>query len=163
MGRADIVENRLVGMKSHGVYETPGGTILRAAQQGLEELTLDRETLNFKQVVALRYADLVYNGKWFTPLRDALQAFVTVTQRDVTGVARIKLYKGNATLVGRKATYSLYREDLATFMSDEVYDQTDAEGFITLYGLPLRVKAAVDRNRVGRAMPKDAKRIERRD
>ena len=154
VGRVDLVENRLVGMKSHGVYETPGGTILRAAQQGLEELTLDRETNAFKQIVALRYADLVYNGKWFTPLRDALQAFVAVTQRDVTGVSRIKLYKGNATLVGRKANYSLYREDLATFMSDDVYDQTDADGFITLYGLPLRVKGMVDDNRVRRVTPR---------
>ncbi len=161
VGRADLVENRLVGMKSHGAYETPGGAILRAAQQGLEELTLDRETNAFKQIVALRYADLVYNGKWFTPLRDALQAFVAVTQRDVTGVSRIKLYKGNATLVGRKANYSLYREDLATFMSDDVYDQTDADGFITLYGLPLRVKGQVDVNRrsnirAGRAEPNAA-------
>jgi argininosuccinate synthase len=157
VGRADLVENRLVGMKSHGAYETPGGAILRAAHQGLEELTLDRETNQFKQVAALRYADLVYNGKWFTPLRDALQAFVAVTQRDVTGVSRIKLYKGNATLVGRKANYSLYREDLATFMSDDVYDQTDADGFITLYGLPLRVKGQVDVNRrARRAAPNGA-------
>jgi argininosuccinate synthase len=163
VGRADLVENRLVGMKSHGAYETPGGAILRAAHQGLEELTLDRETHAFKQQVALRYADLVYNGKWFTPLRDALQAFVAVTQRDVTGVSRIKLYKGSATLVGRKANYSLYREDLATFMSDEVYDQTDADGFITLYGLPLRVKAQVDFNRVHRPAPVDWKKARGRD
>ncbi len=165
VGRADLVENRLVGMKSHGVYETPGGTILRVAHQGLEELTLDRETLHFKQMVALRYADLVYNGKWFTPLRDALQAFVSVTQRDLTGVARIKLYKGNATLVGRKAQYSLYREDLATFMSDDVYDQTDADGFITLYGLPNRVKAQVDFNRANahRNPPMDLAKARGRD
>lgn len=163
VGRADLVENRLVGMKSHGVYETPGGTILREAHQGLEELTLDREMANFKQVVALRYADLVYNGKWFTPLRDALQAFVAVTQRDVTGTSRVRLYKGNATLVGRKATYSLYREDLATFMDDEVYDQTDGEGFIALYGLPLRIKAAADRQRIARALPKDVRKVEGRD
>jgi len=164
VGRVDLVENRLVGMKSHGVYETPGGTLLRAAHQGLEELTLDRDTHAFKQVAALRYADLVYNGKWFTPLRDALQAFVAVTQRDVTGTSRIKLYKGNATLVGRKAVYSLYREDLATFMSDDVYDQTDADGFITLYGLPQRVKAQVDRNRVNRpSTPVDTSRVRGRD
>ncbi|HQZ99912.1 MAG TPA: argininosuccinate synthase [Thermoflexales bacterium] len=163
VGRADLVENRLVGMKSHGVYETPGGTILREAHQGLEELTLDREMANFKQMVALRYADLVYNGKWFTPLRDALQAFVAVTQRDVTGTSRVRLYKGNATLVGRKATYSLYREDLATFMDDEVYDQTDGEGFIALYGLPLRIKAAADRQRIARALPKDVRKVEGRD
>ncbi|MCX6018720.1 MAG: argininosuccinate synthase [Chloroflexi bacterium] len=163
VGRADLVENRLVGMKSHGVYETPGGTILRAAHQGIEELTLDRDTRNFKQQAALRYADLVYNGKWFTPLRDALQAFVAVTQRDVTGVSRIKLYKGNATLVGRKANYSLYREDLATFMSDDVYDQTDATGFITLYGLQSLVKARVNRNRAARRLPRDVGRVAGRD
>jgi argininosuccinate synthase len=153
VGRADLVENRLVGMKSRGVYETPGGTILRAAHQGLEELTLDRDTLHFKQGVALRYAELVYNGQWFTPLRDALQAFITVTQRDVTGTARVKLYKGSAVLVGRKAAYSLYREDLATFMRDDAYNHKDAEGFIRLYGLPLRVKAQVDLNRAARVPP----------
>ncbi len=147
IGRTDLVENRLVGMKSHGVYEAPGGTILRVAHQGIEELTLDRETLHFKQVVALRYADLLYNGQWFTPLRDALQAFITVTQRDVTGKSRIKLYKGSATLVGRQATYSLYREDLATFMREDVYNQKDADGFIRLYGLPMHVKALVDQAR----------------
>jgi argininosuccinate synthase len=163
VGRADLVENRLVGMKSHGVYETPGGSILRAAHQGLEELTLDRDTRSYKLQVALRYADLVYNGKWFTPLRDALQAFVAVTQRDVTGVSRIKLYKGNATLVGRKANYSLYREDLATFMSDDVYDQTDATGFITLYGLTSLVKARVDKNRAARNLPRDVRNVSGRD
>jgi argininosuccinate synthase len=155
VGRADLVDNRLVGMKSRGVYETPGGTILRAAHQGIEELTLDRETLHYKQVVALKYADLVYNGHWYTPLRDALQAFITVTQRDVTGTARIKLYKGSATLVGRQATYSLYREDLATFMRDDVYNQKDAEGFIRLYGLPMHVKAQVDLQREHSSRPPD--------
>lgn len=155
VGRADLVENRLVGMKSRGVYETPGGTILRSAHQGIEELTLDRETLHYKQVVALKYADLVYNGHWYTPLRDALQAFITVTQRDVTGTARIKLYKGSATLVGRQATYSLYREDLATFMRDDVYNQKDAEGFIRLYGLPMHVKAQVDLQREHSDRPTD--------
>jgi argininosuccinate synthase len=163
VGRTDLVENRLVGMKSHGMYETPGGTILRAAHQGIEELTLDRETLHFKQAVALRYAELVYNGQWFTPLRDALQAFVTVTQRDVTGTARIKLYKGTATLVGRKAAYSLYREDLATFMREDVYNQKDAEGFIRLYGLPMYVKAQVDLNRAARVVPLEITSSPRRD
>jgi argininosuccinate synthase len=157
VGRTDLVENRLVGMKSHGVYETPGGTILREAHQGIEELTLDRESLHFKQMVALRYADLLYNGQWFTPLRDALQAFITVTQRDVTGKARIKLYKGSATLVGRQATYSLYREDLATFMREDVYNQKDAEGFIRLYGLPMHVKALMDEARAASAVPPDVK------
>ncbi len=147
VGRTDLVENRLIGMKSHSVYEAPGGTILRAAHQGVEELTLDRETMHYKQLVALKYGELLYGGQWFTPLRDAIQAFITVTQRDVTGTARIKLYKGSATLVGRQAAYSLYREDLATFSHEDVYNQKDAEGFIRLYGLPILVKAQVDRSR----------------
>ena len=163
VGRVDLVENRLVGMKSHGVYETPGGTILREAHQGLEELTLDRETLHFKQGISLRYAELIYNGQWFTPLRDAIQAFVMVTQRDVTGTARIKLYKGSATLVGRKAAYSLYREDLATFLRDDVYNHEDAEGFIRLYGLSMRVKAQVDLNRVAHVAPLEVTSGEGRD
>ena len=113
--------------------------------------------------MALKYAELVYNGLWFTPLRDALQAFITVTQRDVTGTARIKLYKGSATLVGRKAAYSLYREDLATFMREDVYNQKDAEGFIRLYGLPLHVKAQVDLNRAAHVVPMDLTGSPRRD
>ena len=116
IGRVDLVENRLVGMKSHGVYETPGGTILRVAHQGLEQLTLDRDTLHYKDVIAHRYAELVYYGQWYTPLREALDAFVRVTQRNVTGEARLKLYKGNATLVGRRAAKSLYNPDIASFM-----------------------------------------------
>ena len=163
VGRTDLVENRLVGIKSHGVYETPGGTILQAAHQGLEELTIDRETLHFKQVVALRYAELVYNGQWFTPLRDAIQAFITVTQRDVTGTSRVRLYKGSATLVGRKASYSLYREDLATFLRDDVYNHKDAEGFIRLYGLPMRVKAQVDLDRAAGAPPVEVSSAPERD
>ncbi|MGQ9813787.1 MAG: argininosuccinate synthase [Candidatus Roseilinea sp.] len=163
VGRVDLVENRLIGIKSRGVYEMPGGAILREAHQGLEELTLDRDTSHFKQIVALRFAELIYNGQWFTPLRDAIQAFVMVTQRDVTGTARIKLFKGSAVLVGRKATYSLYREDLATFLRDDVYNPQDAEGFIRLYGLPLRVKAQVDLNRVARVAPLDIPSGEGRD
>lgn len=150
VGRIDIVENRLVGMKSRGIDESPAGFILRVAHQGLEEITLDRDTLHFKQSVALRYADLVYDGQWFTPLRDALQAFVTVTQRDVTGSIRVKLYKGNATVVGRRAAYSLYREDLATFDNDDSFDHKLSEGFIRLFGLPMRVKSQLDRKRAGR-------------
>ncbi len=135
VGRADLVENRLIGMKSHGVYETPGGTILYEAHRALESLTLDRETLHYKQIVALKYAELVYFGKWYNPLKEALDAFVGCTQQNVTGTVRIKLYKGNCTAVGIKSPYSLYREDIATFSRDEVYNQSDAEGFINLFGL----------------------------
>jgi argininosuccinate synthase len=144
VGRVDMVENRLVGMKSRGVYETPGGTILYAAHQGLESICLDRETLHYKLVVGERYAELVYYGLWFTPLREALDAFVAKTQERVTGSARVKLYKGNASVVGRRSPYSLYREDFATFGKDDVYDQNDAAGFINLFGLPLKVKALLD-------------------
>jgi argininosuccinate synthase len=144
VGRVDLVENRLVGMKSHGIYETPGGTVLRVAHQGLEQLALDRDTLHYKDVVAHRYAELVYNGQWYTPLRQALDAFVQVTQRNVTGAARVKLYKGNATLVGRKAAKSLYNPDIASFTMSETYNQKDAEGFIKLFGLPIKVGALVE-------------------
>jgi argininosuccinate synthase len=144
VGRVDIVENRLVGMKSHGVYETPGGTVLVEAHQALEQLCLDKETLHYKQQIALKYADLVYNGQWYTPLREALDAFVRVTQQSMTGQVRCKLYKGNVILVGRRSPYSLYREDFATFGEDDVYNQADAEGFIKLFGLPLKVNAMLD-------------------
>ena len=145
VGRVDMVENRLVGMKSRGVYETPGGTILYTAHQGLESICLDRETLHYKDVIAQRYAELVYYGQWFTPLRQALDAFVQKTQETVTGAVRLKLYKGQCSVVGRKSPYSLYREDLATFGKDDVYDQADAQGFINLFGLPLKVRALVDK------------------
>lgn len=141
IGRADLVENRLVGMKSHGVYETPGGTILIFAHQELESLVLDHETLQFKQMAALKYAELTYNGLWFTPLREALDAFVSSTQGPVTGIVRLKLYKGNIISAGRQSPFSLYREDFATFGQEDVYDQSDAEGFIHLYGLSLKVRA----------------------
>lgn len=141
IGRADLVENRLVGMKSRGVYETPGGTILLAAHRELESLTLDKETLHFKDLVALKYAELVYNGQWFSPLREALDAFVDNTQGPVTGEVRLKLYKGNVLVVGRRSPFSLYREDFATFGQEDVYNQTDAQGFIRLFGLPLKVRA----------------------
>jgi argininosuccinate synthase len=144
VGRADLVENRLVGMKSRGVYESPGGAILREAHQGLEQICLDKQTLHYKEVLAHKYAELVYNGHWFTPLREALDAFVNVTQRNVTGTARVKLYKGSITLVGRKSPFSLYREDFATFGEEDVYNQQDAEGFIKLFGLPLKVQAMLD-------------------
>ncbi len=144
VGRVDLVENRLVGMKSHGVYENPGGAILLEAHQALEQLCLDRETMHYKQVIGLRYAELVYYGQWFTPLREALDAFVAKTQEHVSGAARLKLYKGGITLVGRKSADSLYREDYATFGEEDVYNQADAEGFIKLFGLPLKVRALVD-------------------
>lgn len=144
VGRVDLVENRLVGMKSRGVYETPGGTILYTAHQGLEQICLDRETLHYKELVAHRYAELVYYGQWFTPLREAMDAFVDKTQERVTGSVRVKLYKGSCTVVGRRSPFSLYREDFATFGKDDVYDQSDAQGFINLFGLPMKVKALLD-------------------
>ncbi|MHB1355636.1 MAG: argininosuccinate synthase [Anaerolineae bacterium] len=144
VGRVDLVENRLVGMKSRGVYETPGGTILLAAHQGLESLTLDGETMHYKDVIAQKYAELVYNGRWFTPLREALDALVRSTQQRVSGRVRVKLYKGHCTVVGRKSPFSLYREDFATFGADDVYNQADAAGFINLYGLSIKVRALLE-------------------
>ncbi|HHU51359.1 MAG TPA: argininosuccinate synthase [Firmicutes bacterium] len=139
IGRVDIVEDRLVGMKSRGVYETPGGTILVIAHKELEYLTLERETMHFKELVAAKYAELVYYGQWFSPLREAIDAFVDHTQEQVTGTVRLKLWQGHCLPVGRKSPYSLYREDLATFGQDQVYNQKDAEGFIKLFGLPQQV------------------------
>lgn len=146
VGRVDIVENRLVGMKSRGVYETPGGTILYEAHHALETLTLDRDTMHFKQMIAGRYAELVYYGQWFTPLKKALDAFVDETQQRVTGTVKLKLYKGSVQTVGRKSPYSLYQEKLATFGADEVYNQKDAEGFINLFGLPMKVQATLEQS-----------------
>ncbi len=154
IGRADLVESRLVGMKSHGVYETPGGTILLAAHRELESLVLDQETIHFKDIVALKYAELTYNGMWFTPLREALDAFVDSTQGPVTGTVRLKLYKGNIIPVGRKSPFTLYREDFATFGQEDVYDQSDAEGFIHLFGLPLKVRALNNLPVAGLDIPK---------
>lgn len=150
VGRIDLVENRLIGMKSRGVYETPGGSILMEAHQALEQLCLDKNTLHFKQMIALRYAELVYNGEWFTPLREAMDAFVDVTQHHLTGTVRLKLYKGNIILVGRKSPYSLYREDYATFGEENIYNQQDAEGFIKLYGLSLKIRALLESEGVRR-------------
>ena len=141
IGIADIVENRLVGMKSRGVYETPGGTILYHAHQKLEEICLDKETFHYKQGVGIKYAELVYNGQWYTPLREALDAFVDSTQETVTGDVRLKLYKGNIIDAGVRSPFSLYDEEVATFDADEVYDQKDSAGFINLFGLPIKVKA----------------------
>jgi len=141
VGQADLVENRLVGIKSRGVYETPGGTILMTVHSALETLTLDRETSHYKQQIALKYAELVYYGLWFSPLREALDAFVDVTQRNVTGEVRIKLFKGQCTLAGVKSPNSLYQDDLASFKMGAEYDSTDATGFIRLFGLPGKVAA----------------------
>jgi len=141
IGRVDMVENRLVGIKSRGVYETPGGTILYAAHQALESITLDRDALHYKQLVAQRYAELIYYGQWFTPLKESLDAFINKTQENVSGSVRLKLYKGNCTVVGRKSKRSLYRPDLATFEKESVYNQKDAEGFINLFGLPIKVQS----------------------
>ena len=140
IGIADLVENRLVGMKSRGVYETPGGTVLYAAHRELEYLTLDRRTMHYKEQVANQMAELIYDGLWYTPLREALSAFVTSTQQTVTGTVRLKLYKGTCIVAGSKSPYSLYSEEFATFNSDDVYNQKDADGFINLFGLPLKVR-----------------------
>jgi len=143
VGQTDLVENRLVGMKSRGVYETPGGTILTTAHTTLESLTLDRETSHYKQQVALKYAELVYYGQWFSPLREALDAFVDVTQLNVTGSVRMKLFKGRCTPAGVKSPNSLYQTDLASFKMGAEYDPADANGFIRLFGLPMKVAAAI--------------------
>jgi len=144
IGQVDLVENRLVGMKSRGVYETPGGTLLYAAHQELESITLDRDTLHYKDLVAQRYAELVYFGQWFTPLREALDAFFAKTQECVTGSIKLKLYKGNVFVTGRQSKYSLYREDIATFGYSEIYSHSDAAGFIRLWGLPLKIRALIE-------------------
>lgn len=141
IGIADIVENRLVGMKSRGVYETPGGAILFYAHRELEYLTLDRATMHYKEQVAVRYGELVYDGMWYSPLKQAIDAFVDSTQATVTGKVRLKLYKGNIMSAGAKSPYSLYHEGFVTFGRDEVYNQKDAEGFINLFGLPLKIRA----------------------
>ncbi|MDR3348459.1 MAG: argininosuccinate synthase [Acidaminococcales bacterium] len=147
IGVADLVENRLVGMKSRGVYETPGGAILYYAHNELEALTLDRATMHYKQLVAIKYAELVYDGMWYAPLREALAAFVDETQKTVTGRVKLKLYKGGIQSAGTQSPYSLYHEGFVTFGRDEVYNQADAEGFINLYGLPLKVRALLKKGR----------------
>lgn len=149
VGQVDLVENRLVGIKSRGVYETPGGTILMTAHNCLESLTLDRETLHYKQQLALKYADLVYYGQWFTPLREALDAFVDVTQQNVSGDVRLKLFKGRCTPAGITSPHSLYRTDMASFEMGDEYDPTDATGFIRLFGLPGKVAALVNNTKRG--------------
>ena len=147
IGLFDVVENRLVGMKSRGVYETPGGTILYHAHEVLETICLDKETQHYKYGLAQKYADLVYNGQWYTPLREAMDAFVDKTQETVTGDVKLKLYKGNIINAGVTSPYTLYSEDFASFGEDDVYDQKDSAGFINLFGLPIKVKALLDEGR----------------
>ncbi len=147
VGRTDVIEDRLVGMKSRGVYETPGGTILRAAHRELEQLVLDRRTLQLKDDLASRYADVLYDGRWWTVERESLDALVSVTQRNVTGQIRLRLFKGTATIIGRQSPFALYSAAHATFEADEVYDQADAGGFIRLFGLSQRI--ASERSRQG--------------
>lgn len=146
VGVVSLVENRLVGMKSRGVYECPGGTVLFTAHRELENLTLDRRTFHFKEQVAVLYGELVYDGNWYSQLKKALDAFIDSTQETVSGTVRVKLYKGNCTAVGAKSPYSLYRLDLATFSADDIYSQKDAEGFINLFGLPLKVQALMEKS-----------------
>ncbi|KAJ0048093.1 hypothetical protein Pint_15700 [Pistacia integerrima] len=145
IGRIDMVENRLVGMKSRGVYETPGGTIIFAAARELESLTLDRETIQIKDSLALKYAELVYAGRWFDPLRESMDAFMEKVTETTTGSVTLKLYKGSVSVTGRKSPNSLYRQDISSFESGQIYDQADAAGFIKLYGLPMRVKAMLEK------------------
>lgn len=148
VGICDMVENRLVGMKSRGVYENPGGAIIVYAHKELERLCLDRATMHYKEMIAIKYAELVYDGMWFSPLREALAAFVDETQKTVTGTVRLKLYKGNIMSAGTKSTYSLYSKEYVTFGADEVYNQADATGFITLFGLPLTVRALMKQGKL---------------
>ncbi len=147
IGLADLVENRLVGMKSRGVYETPGGAILYHAHEVLETICLDKETARIKQYLSIKFADIVYNGQWYTPLREAMTAFVDKTQETVTGDVKLKLYKGNIINAGVTSPYTLYDEEVATFDEDEVYNQADSAGFINLFGLPIKVKAQLDKKR----------------
>lgn len=148
VGICDMVENRLVGMKSRGVYETPGGSIIYYAHNELENLCLDRATMSYKQMVGIKYSELVYGGMWFSPLREALAAFVDETQKTVTGTVRLKLYKGNIISAGAKSPYSLYSQEYVTFGADEVYNQADASGFINLFGLPLTVRALMKQGKL---------------
>lgn len=156
VGTIDIIENRLVGMKSRGVYETPGGTILYAAHEDLEKLILDRKTMQYKEVISIKFAELCYDGLWYTPLMDALQAFVDSTQKEVTGTVKMKLYKGSAIPVASKSPNSLYSEEFATFSKDDVYTQSDATGFINLFSLPLKIRAIQKQNRDGGVKPNEA-------
>ncbi|MDY6826169.1 MAG: argininosuccinate synthase [Bacillota bacterium] len=145
VGRIDIVENRLLGMKSRGIYETPGGTVIAYAHRELEQYTMDRETYHFKENMALKYAEMVYYGLWFTPLREALDGFISKTQEPVNGTITLRLYKGNVCVVGRESENTLYHHGMVTFEADDLFEQKDAQGFINLYGLPLKIKGIMDR------------------
>lgn len=149
VGTIDIIENRLVGMKSRGVYETPGGTVIFEAHKALERLILDRETMHYKKIIAEKFAELCYNGLWFSPLMNALMAFVDATQEEVSGTVKMKLYKGSCSAAASKSDYSLYSEEFATFSKDDVYNQSDATGFINLWSLPLKIRAIEKQNREG--------------
>jgi argininosuccinate synthase len=149
IGVIDILENRVVGMKSRGIYETPGGTILYRAHEELEHMCLDKQTYTFKQSISLKFAELVYNGEWYTPLREALSAFVDETQKTVTGKTKLTLYKGNVITGGSESDYSLYNEEVASFTTGELYDHKDAEGFIQLFSLPLKVRALMKQRHKG--------------
>jgi argininosuccinate synthase len=153
VGRIDLVEDRMVGMKSRGVYETPGGTLLYSAHSELEQLVLDRRTLAAKDLIAPRYADIVYEGRWWTTEREAYDAFVNVTQERITGTVGLRLYKGSAAVVGRQSEHALYDERFVTFGEDDVYEQSDAAGFIRLYGLPTRVRAIKDQEMAAAQSP----------
>ncbi len=148
VGLVDMVENRLVGMKSRGVYETPGGTILYTAHEMLESICLDKATQHYKQLIGIKYGEMVYDGQWFTPLREAIDAFVAKTQETVTGDVKLRIYKGNVFSAGITSPYSLYSEDIATFGEDDCYDQTDSQGFINLFGLPIKVKALLNEKKL---------------
>ncbi|MGH2399804.1 MAG: argininosuccinate synthase, partial [bacterium] len=152
VGRADMVENRLVGIKTRGVYETPGGTILAAAHRDLESITLDRDTQHYAMLIAPRYSEIVYYGQWFSALRQAFDGFIAAAQQTVTGTVRVRLFKGTCTVVGRRSPNSLYRQDLATFGKDDVYNQKDAEGFINLWSLPTEVFAGANPELIRRGL-----------
>jgi len=158
IGIIDLVENRVVGMKSRGVYETPGGSILYYAHQELEHLCLDRQTYAFKQQVSLKMGELIYGGLWFTPLREALSAFVNATQTNVSGTVRLKLYKGSINSAGATSPNSLYHASIASFTTGDLYNHADAKGFIKLYGLPVLVRALMEQEKKAKSRPKTAKK-----
>jgi len=161
VGRIDLVENRLLGMKSRGIYETPGGTLLTFAHRELEHFTLDRETFHYKEELALKYAEQIYYGMWFAPLREALDGFIQSTQQNVSGTISLKLYKGNIIVAGRKSDYTLYNPEMVTFEADDLFDQKDAQGFINLYGLPLMIKGIMESQRKDKGKDKPKQEVQK--